>query len=88
MAILDGSMRSATCKAIDEATVFRFPRDKFTELLDNENLAAYKLVFQMARVLALRQRALTAAVVELLTFCHWCVRLRFLKVYPERSRGI
>lgn len=66
MAVLDGSMRSATCKAITDTTVFRFPRDKFTELLDDENLAAYKLVFQMARTLALRQRELTAAVVELL----------------------
>jgi CRP-like cAMP-binding protein len=59
MAVLDGSPRSATVRAADEATVFRFPRTAFHDLLRQGNLAAYKLVFEMAKVLAARQRATT-----------------------------
>lgn len=66
MAILDGSNRSATVRATSEATAFRFPRSDFTDLIDDENLAAYKLVYQMARVLVDRQRKTTSALAELL----------------------
>lgn len=66
MAILDGSNRSATIKCATDVTAFRFPRDAFNELLDDDNLAAYKLVYQMARVLVERQRTTTAALAELL----------------------
>ena len=48
------------------STVFRFPRDGFQELLDDNNLVAYKLVFQMALVLVARQRQTTQRLVELL----------------------
>lgn len=66
MAILDGSPRSATVRARGEVTVFRFPREAFDDLLADGNLAAYKLVYQMARVLAARQRMTTSALVELM----------------------
>lgn len=66
MAILDGSNRSASVIARDEVTVFRFPRAPFVELLENGNLAAYKLVYQMALVLCERQRNLTQRLSEVI----------------------
>ncbi len=59
MAILDHSSRSASVVAIDECTVFRFPRRDFEDLLADGNLAAYKLIYQMAKVLCARQRKIT-----------------------------
>lgn len=66
MAILDGSRRSASVVARDEVTVFRFPRMPFNDLIEEGSLAAYKLVYQMARVLCDRQRNLTMRVSEAL----------------------
>jgi len=66
MAVLDGSPRSATARAVGEVTVLRFPREAFDDLLEDGNLAAFKLVYQMARVLAARQRQTTSALVELI----------------------
>lgn len=66
MAILDGSNRSATVRAQSECTAFRFHKDAFDALLANDNLAAYKLVYQMARVLAARQRETTSRLADLL----------------------
>lgn len=66
MAILDGSTRSASVRAREDCTAFRFPRLEFTELLENGNLSAYKLVHQMSLVLVRRQRETTARLVELL----------------------
>ena len=65
MAILDGSPRSATVRARSEVVAFRFPRDAFDGLLKNDILAAYKLVHEMAKVLATRQRQTTRRLVEL-----------------------
>lgn len=65
MAILDGSPRSATVRAIGDVTAFRFARVDFNELLASGNLAAYKLVHQMALVLVARQRRTTQRLVEL-----------------------
>jgi len=59
MAILDHSPRSASVTARGETTVFRFPRDEFEALLAADNLAAYKLVYQMAKVLTVRARNTT-----------------------------
>lgn len=56
MAILDNSSRSASVRASKESTLFRFPRKAFEGLLAQENIAAYKLVYQMALVLVARQR--------------------------------
>lgn len=60
MSILDGSARSATVRAATSVTTFRFPRVAFNRLLLEENLAAYKLIHQMALVLVRRQRDTTS----------------------------
>ena len=59
MAMLDHSSRSASVIASSETTVFRFPRTEFEALLEADNLAAYKLVYQMAKVLTVRARQTT-----------------------------
>jgi CRP/FNR family cyclic AMP-dependent transcriptional regulator len=56
MAILDHSPRSASVVARGDATVFRFPRKEFEHLLHEDNLAAYKLIYEMAKVLTVRAR--------------------------------
>lgn len=61
MAILDGSSRSATVRATEESTLFRFPKEGMDELLAADELAAYKLIHQMALVLVARQRETTTA---------------------------
>ncbi|MFZ5480371.1 MAG: cyclic nucleotide-binding domain-containing protein [Myxococcota bacterium] len=66
MAILDHSPRSATVLARGDATVFRFPRKEFEELLAGGNLAAYKLIYEMAKVLAARTRATNQQLTEAL----------------------
>ena len=66
MAILDGSPRSATVRAKSNAIAFRFPRADFNGLLKLGNLAAYKLIYQMALVLVARQRQTTARLAELI----------------------
>jgi CRP/FNR family cyclic AMP-dependent transcriptional regulator len=66
MAILDGNARSATIRAEDPLTVFRFSRVRFDELLDEGSLGAYKLVAAMARTLSQRQRQLTRHMANLM----------------------
>lgn len=66
MAILDGSPRSATVRVVTDSKAFRFPRIEFARLLEEENHAAYKLVYQMALVLVARQRQTTARLARLL----------------------
>ena len=66
MAILDGSPRSASVRATQPGTAFRFPRQPFAKLLEDGNLAAYKLVHQMALGLVSRQRRTTSRLVELM----------------------
>lgn len=56
MAVIDGSERSATVLAMGECTVFRFPRAPFQALIGGGSLAAYKLIFGMAKVMCGRQR--------------------------------
>ncbi len=56
MAVLDDAPRSASVRASTDMKVFTFPRDAFVALLADDNLAAYKLVHQIARVLVARQR--------------------------------
>lgn len=66
MAILDHSPRSAGVIARGDATVFRFPRSDFEALLHADNLAAYKLVYEMAKVLSVRARNTTQRLTEAL----------------------
>lgn len=67
MSILDGSSRSASIRSVSDATAFQFPRGEFEEMLHEPNLAAFKLVHQMALILAARQRETTARLADLLT---------------------
>jgi CRP-like cAMP-binding protein len=66
MAILDGSTRSASVRVLSDATAFRFPRLEFNELLQNGNLSAYKLIYQIALVLVARQRETTARLSDMM----------------------
>ncbi|MCB9681363.1 MAG: cyclic nucleotide-binding domain-containing protein [Alphaproteobacteria bacterium] len=66
MAMLDGAPRSATVRALVDSTVLRFPREDLQVLLDAGNLAAYKLVYQMALNLVQRQRRTMSKLVEVL----------------------
>ncbi len=66
MGILDGSPRSASVRVKGDSTAFRFPRSDFEGLLAARNLSAYKLVYQIALVLAARQRDTTRRLVDLM----------------------
>ena len=66
ISILDGSPRSATIRAIEDSVVLRVNREAFGELIDNGHLVAYKLLHQMAILLAERQRSTTLRLSELL----------------------
>ena len=66
ISILDGSPRSATIRVTQDSVAFRIPREAFDELLENDHLVAYKLLHQMAILLAERQRTTTLRLSELL----------------------
>ncbi|MDX1696835.1 MAG: cyclic nucleotide-binding domain-containing protein [Thiohalobacterales bacterium] len=66
IAILDGSPRSATIQTTEDSVVFRVPRDAFGELIDKGHLVAYKLLHEMAVLLATRQRSITTKLSALL----------------------
>ena len=66
ISILDGSPRSATIRVTEDSVAFRIPREAFGELLDDDHLVAYKLLHQMAILLAERQRTTTLRLSELL----------------------
>jgi CRP-like cAMP-binding protein len=66
MAILDGSPRSASVRAVEGSTLFRFPRADFNKLLESDNIAAYKLVYHMAQLLVARQRQSNTRLAEAL----------------------
>jgi CRP-like cAMP-binding protein len=88
MAILDGSPRSASVAATGDATVLRFPREAFRRLLDEGNLAAYKLVLQMALVLVSRQRETTRRLAETLRLHQDAgVRQRLKPIVARASRS-
>jgi len=59
ISILDGSPRSATIRATEDSVVLRVQRAAFGELIDADHLVAYKLLHQMAILLAERQRSTT-----------------------------
>lgn len=66
ISVLDGLPRSASIRAIEDSEVFCIPRKDFSELLDDDHLVAYKLLHQMAILLAERQRSATLKLSELL----------------------
>ncbi|MED5373558.1 MAG: cyclic nucleotide-binding domain-containing protein [Myxococcota bacterium] len=67
MALIDGSPRSASVTAVGEGTLFRFPKADFDELLGEGNVAAYKLIHEMAKVLCERQRGLTSQLTSMVS---------------------
>lgn len=66
IAVLDGLPRSATVRCDKETVVLRVPLEKFRKLIDQNHLAAFRLIKQMALLLASRQRANTEALSKLL----------------------
>jgi len=66
MAVLDDSPRSASVIARTDVTLFRFPSAPFQDLLEESNLAAYKLVHAMARTLCARQRRINEQLTDLM----------------------
>lgn len=66
ISILDGSPRSATIRVSEDSVVFRVPHAAFGELVARDHLVAYKLLHQMAILLAKRQRVTTSRLSELL----------------------
>lgn len=66
MAMIDSSPRSATVTAVGDGTLFRFPKVAFDTLIAEGDLAAFKLVHEMAKVLCARQRRLTQRLTELM----------------------
>jgi len=61
MATLDGAPRSASVRAVADATLLRVPRAAFNAALRSGNLAAYKIVHRMALLLIARLRGVNAA---------------------------
>ncbi len=57
---------SSRVRAETDTVAFRIPRDAFCKLIDENHLVAYKLLHQMAILLATRQRGTTARLSELL----------------------
>jgi CRP-like cAMP-binding protein len=66
MAVLDDSSRSASVVARTDVTLFRFPSVPFQDLLEENNLAAYKLVHAMARTLCARQRRINQQLTDMI----------------------
>ena len=52
--------------AESDATAFRFPSNLFNMLVDEESLAAYKLIHAMAKSLCVRQRHMNQQLTDLL----------------------
>jgi len=66
MAILDDAPRSASVVAATDVTTFRFPSMPFQVLLEDMNVAAYKLIHAMARTLCKRQRNLNQQLTDMI----------------------
>jgi CRP-like cAMP-binding protein len=66
IAVLDGLPRSASIRAVTDSVVLRIPMNEFNELINNDDLVAYKLIKQMAITLAGRQRSSTESLSKLL----------------------
>ena len=66
MSILNGLPRSATIRADEDSTVLRVKRGVFGKLIEEEHLVAYKLLHEMAILLAERQHTSTTKLSGLL----------------------
>lgn len=67
MSLLTHERRSASAVAKSDATVLRVRWEDFQHLLRDDPAAAYKLVFALARLLALRLKRINLKVAELTT---------------------
>lgn len=87
MALIDGSPRSATVRSVGDGTLFRFPKGAFDTLLAEGNLAAFKLVMEMAKVLCARQRRLTQQISHLMATSPGTEEMRehFMPVIEEHT---
>ncbi len=65
IAILDGQPRSATIQALEDCVVLRISRQAFEELLNENNPVAYKLLRNIALMLAQRARSTTERLAKL-----------------------
>ena len=65
MGLIDDAPRLATAAAVGKTRVARLSRDGFHALLKEEPSVGARIVLAMARVLAQRQRALTAILTDL-----------------------
>ena len=66
MAILEDLPRSATVVASQKAILLRIGKEVFQQLINENNLVAYKLAYEMAQLLASRQRVTTEWLSKLL----------------------
>ena len=60
MSILNELPRSATVTASEDTILLRISKDDFDELVEERSLAAYKLIHEIAKQLATRQRTTSA----------------------------
>lgn len=66
MSVLDKLPRSATIVANEDSVLLCVKSSIFNELVNEANPVAYKLIYEMAKLLSNRQRASTAKLSELL----------------------
>lgn len=65
ISLLVHGQRSVTARATERSVLLRFPDDQFRELLAGSSLAAFRVVHNLAKVLAERLRAADAQIAEL-----------------------
>jgi len=66
MSVLNGLPRSATIRAAEDSMVLRVKRDAFGKLIEEDHMVAYKLMHEMAILLAERQHTSTTKLSVLL----------------------
>ena len=65
ISLLLGGGRSVSARALANSTLFQFPHDRFRAMIDSGSLLAYRVVHNLARILAIRLRAADDLVAEL-----------------------
>lgn len=67
MALLTDESRSATALATEDSLLLRLAKEDFLHLLETDNLPAYKITYNLGRVLARRLREVDERLVETLS---------------------
>jgi len=65
ISLLLGGGRSVSARALADSTLLRVPHDRFRVMIDSGSLLAYRVVHNLARILAARLRAADDLVSEL-----------------------